>query len=49
MDYARCMFTTLLITLLAGVATNIDGLLATHKKVLDHRPMPAVVAYWCMF
>lgn len=35
------MITAFLITLLAGLATSIGGLLATHKKVLD-RPMLAV-------
>lgn len=35
------MVTAFLITLLAGLATSIGGLLATHKKVLD-RPLLAV-------
>ena len=35
------MITAFLITLFAGLATSIGGLLATHKKILD-RPMLAV-------
>lgn len=35
------MITAFLITLFAGLATSIGGLLATHKKIL-HRPMLAV-------
>ena len=40
------MLIAFLITLIAGLATSIGGLLATHKKVLD-RPVLAVPAAEC--
>lgn len=39
------MITALLITLLAGLATSVGGLLATHKKVLDRPMLAASLAF----